>query len=171
MYFETGFKDHNEYILWPKLVIFLFSAHLLQAHAVIQLWHNAWTTTDWNWVNQPTEQNTKSLHTLSLKELVNRECEKIPQLWETITTVIFFWGLGRAATAPPSHGSWALRSSWLSANLLKSLWAQKLTHFLQLYELLMPPNSLWTTEAAMVSILQLFKQVSFTGWSEIDEYK
>lgn len=42
-------------------------------------------------MNQPTEQNTKSLHTLSLKELVNRECEKIPQLWETITTVIFFF--------------------------------------------------------------------------------
>lgn len=42
-------------------------------------------------MNQPTEQNTKSIHTLSLKEFVNRACEKIPQLWETITSVIFFF--------------------------------------------------------------------------------
>lgn len=40
MHFETSFYDHSEYILGPKLVIFLFSA-LLQAHAVIQLSQNA----------------------------------------------------------------------------------------------------------------------------------
>lgn len=194
MYFDIGFYGHSAYILWLILVIFLFMSVqcIFTTNTCIYYKYNTYKYIYYKYkyscerISEPLQSNTEWIS--QLNEILNRftryltensSTENATQLWETIVILTFIGRLGRAATAPPSYRSWALRSSrWLPANLLKSLWAPKLTHFLQLYEQSLPPNRISLGHqgcndfsAASLQTDQGLSQDVSTAWSEIDGHK